>query len=101
MNSGETLNSLGHNLVGVGTGCPSGGPSDQTVDPTDVFTTVLGPLQNNGGSTETHALLLGSPAIDTGDVACTDIDGEPLTTDQRGALRPQGAACDIGAYEFP
>ena len=40
-----TLASLGHNLVGAGTGCPSNGPGDLTVDPDDVFTTVLGPLQ--------------------------------------------------------
>ena len=62
---------------------------------------MLGPLQNNGGTTETHALLLGSPAIDHIPVAdCTDLDGVPITTDQRGVARPQGAGCDIGAYEL-
>ena len=50
--------SLGNNLVGEGTGCPSDGIGDLTVDPDDVFTTVLGPLKNNGGPTMTHALLL-------------------------------------------
>lgn len=54
----------------------------------------LGPLQNNGGNTQTHALLAGSPAIDAGD------DDVCLATDQRGVARPQGAACDIGAYEL-
>jgi CSLREA domain-containing protein len=53
----------------------------------------LGPLADNGGPTRTHALLLGSPAID----AASTPDC-PLT-DQRGVLRPQGAACDIGSYE--
>ena len=46
---------------------------------------------NYGGSTQTTALLPGSPAIDAGN-AC-------LTTDQRGVVRPQVAACDIGAFE--
>ena len=54
----------------------------------------LGPLQANGGPTLTHALLAGSPAIDAGDnTACP-------SRDQRGYVRPVGAACDIGAYEF-
>jgi CSLREA domain-containing protein len=53
----------------------------------------LGPLAHNGGSTETQALLPGSPAIDAGAE-----DGCPQQ-DQRGVARPQGAGCDIGAYE--
>jgi hypothetical protein len=54
---------------------------------------LLGPLQNNGGPTDTRALLTGSPAIDTGaNAACP-------ATDQRGVARPQGPRCDIGAYE--
>jgi hypothetical protein len=61
----------------------------------------LGPLQNNGGPTQTHALLSGSPAIDAGNPAgCTDdIGGHILHTDQRGVFRPLGTACDIGAVE--
>nr|WP_129671859.1 choice-of-anchor Q domain-containing protein [Candidatus Chloroploca sp. Khr17] len=51
----------------------------------------LGPLADNGGDTETHALLDGSPALDAGSSA--------LTTDQRSAPRPFGLADDIGAYE--
>lgn len=54
----------------------------------------LGPLQDNGGGTLTHALLAGSPAIDAG-----TNNGCPAT-DQRGVPRPLGLACDIGAYEF-
>jgi hypothetical protein len=49
-------------------------------------------LSDNGGPTQTHALLAGSPAIDAG-ASCP-------TSDQRGAPRPQGGACDIGAYEL-
>jgi hypothetical protein len=41
----------------------------------------------------------GSPAIDAG--SCTDSDGITVTVDQRGVARPQGATCDIGAFEVP
>ena len=63
---------------------------------------LLGPLQNNGGPTETHALLPGSPALDKG-------NSFNLTTDQRGIRRPYddpaianapgGDGSDIGAFE--
>ena len=102
----DTLISFGRNLVGAGSGCPSDGPGDITMNPTEVFTRVLGPLQDNGGPTETHALLAGSPAIDAGEAVCTNADGDPLTSDQRGALRPQDGdgdgitTCDIGAFEL-
>jgi hypothetical protein len=55
---------------------------------------LLGPLQDNGGFTQTMALGAGSPAIDTGeDVSCP-------ANDQRGVSRPQGDHCDIGAFEY-
>ena len=79
----------GHNLEDANS-CGFTAPGDLTnTDP------LLGPLQDNGGTTETHALLPGSPAIDAGSGDCP-----PPTTDQRGVTRPQGADCDIGAYEF-
>ena len=56
---------------------------------------LLGTLQNNGGPTETQALLTGSPAIDAGNPDCP-----PPATDQRGVTRPQGTQCDIGAFEL-
>ena len=64
--------------------------------PTDIINTnpLLGPLQDNGGPTFTHALLDGSRAIDAGDNT-----GAPAT-DQRGVTRPQGENCDIGAFEL-
>lgn len=47
------------------------------------------------GSTATHALVSGSPAMDAGSCSAGSV-----THDQRGVPRPQGAGCDIGAYEF-
>lgn len=75
-------------------------PAKLTSNPTDVNVTanitiadpLLGPLQDNGGSTLTHALLPGSPAINAGNNT-----GVP-STDQRGLDRD--AIPDIGAYEF-
>jgi hypothetical protein len=60
---------------------------------------LVGPLTFSGSGlpseqTMTHALLDGSPAIDTGTCAAAP------STDQRGVARPQGADCDIGAYEY-
>ena len=59
-------------------------------------------LNNNGGPTQTIALVVGSPAIDAIPLdSCTDQAGNPLTTDQRGFARPDAGEdiCDIGAYE--
>jgi uncharacterized repeat protein (TIGR01451 family) len=59
---------------------------------------LLGPLADNGGGTLTYALLAGSPAINAADnTACA---ASPVNNvDQRGISRPQGATCDIGAFE--
>jgi hypothetical protein len=54
---------------------------------------LLGPLAFNGGPTQTHSLLAGSPAIDAGS------NPTNLTSDQRGRGRMGGGAFDIGAYE--
>ena len=59
----------------------------------------LGALASNGGPTQTIALLTGSMAIDAIPVG-TNGCGTTITTDQRGVTRPQGSACDIGAYEL-
>jgi CSLREA domain-containing protein len=94
------VTSQGYNLIGIG-------------DPPCVFTAstgdlvgtaaspidpLLGPLADNGGPTDTHALLPGSPAIDAGNPA-TPGSGFPACalTDQRGFFRL--SRCDIGAYE--
>jgi hypothetical protein len=60
---------------------------------------LLGPLQNNGGTTGTVALGVGSPAINAG-ANCLDASSLPLTHDERSIARPQGPGCDIGAFEF-
>ena len=68
----------------------------------------LGPLANNGGPTQTHSLLSGSPAIDAGDNGlAVDGNGATLTTDQRGGDSTRifddpaatGTGVDIGAFE--
>ncbi len=82
-----TLNSGGHNVSTDAT-CNPGG-SDLVVGDAG-----LGPLAANGGPTLTQALLLGSPAIDNADAALCP------ATDQRGVTRPQGAGCDVGAFEL-
>jgi predicted outer membrane repeat protein len=92
-----TMTSKGYNLSSDGS-CNFNGPGDMNhTNP------LLGPLQNNGGPTQTMALLSGSPAIDSGNPSgCTDGQGHPLKTDQRGKLRPDiedTAGCDRGAFE--
>jgi len=59
----------------------------------------LGALANNGGPTQTFALLTGSPALNTGnDAICA---AAPVSnTSQNGVTRPQGPHCDIGAFEL-
>jgi hypothetical protein len=83
------ITSLGDNLDS-GSSCGLSQTTDHNgLDP------ILGPLQDNGGPTPTRALLPGSPAID----AVKTADCPPPATDQRGVRRPQGPACDIGAFE--
>jgi hypothetical protein len=86
---GAPVTSQGYNLDSDGT-CTS--------QPTDITSATPGLdalALNAPGTTATHALLSGSPAIDAG-----DCNGGAITTDQRGVSRPQGAACDIGAFEL-
>lgn len=77
-----------HNLSGDASCMFADAGSKQSTNPQ------LGALQNNDGQTDTMALLAGSPAIDAG-----TNEGCPAT-DQRGVMRPQGSACDIGAFEL-
>ncbi|MCB0073419.1 MAG: hypothetical protein KDE20_18245, partial [Caldilineaceae bacterium] len=84
--------SNGHNLES-GTSCGFAATGDGDIQNGDA---VLGPLQDNGGPTATHALLVGSDAVDK----ISDCDAHlAVLEDQRSVARPQGAECDIGAYE--
>ena len=85
-NASGLLTSLGNNIDSANTAGLTGPGDRVNTDP------LLGPLQYNGGTTRTHALLDGSPAINAGTAS-----GAP-TTDQRGVARL--GATDIGAYEY-
>jgi hypothetical protein len=90
------LTSGDYNLIQDTTGCTLTGTLTHVITGTDPL---LEPLADNGGETETHALLQGSPAVDwipAGTNGC----GMTLIEDQRGVVRPQGSACDVGAYEM-
>jgi len=88
--------SLGYNLIGDDSGCGyTAVTGDLVGDGTNPIDPLLGPLQDNGGPTFTHALLDRSPAIDQ---ISTELC--VVATDQRGVIRPQGPACDIGSYEL-
>jgi len=83
----------GGNNIDDGTTCGwvSASGSMSSTDP------LLGALANNGGPTQTFALLTGSPAIDG--VTFNAPNSAP-STDQRGVARPQGVRYDIGSYEW-
>ena len=89
----HSTSSISYSIIGGG--CPDGSQCTNLVsgDPK------LGPLANNGGSTQTMAPAVGSSAIDAGndgDCSLPPVNG----VDQRGVLRPQGSHCDIGAVEY-
>ncbi|HYX29062.1 MAG TPA: NF038122 family metalloprotease [Pyrinomonadaceae bacterium] len=90
------------NLIGIG---GSGGLTNGTnANQVGVVDPKLGGLFSNGGPTMTHALLVGSPAINAGSNALAiDQNGNTLTTDQRGVgfSRIINGTVDIGAFESP
>jgi hypothetical protein len=86
---GGTISSAGGN-VDEGDDCGFSAAGDLTnTDP------LLAPLADNGGLTETRSIPANSPAVDNFAAGCP-----PPGTDQRGLPRPQGIACDSGAFEF-
>jgi hypothetical protein len=96
LDAGGQITSLGHNLVGVssGTNGLDTSDTDRVGGPSTPIDPLLGPLQDNGGPTFTHALLPGSPAIDTGDGSAAPV------TDQRGFPRIDNGTIDIGSFEL-
>ncbi len=86
--AGGGFTSQGNNLDSLDQCNLVAGADQRNTDPQ------LGPLSDNGGPTQTRALLAGSPAINGGaNTGCP-------TADQRGITRPQALICDIGAYEL-
>jgi hypothetical protein len=95
-----TVASEGNNLIGETGGNSGWIGSDLTGISASSLN--LGPLANNGGPTQTMALLPGSPAINAGNNAlAVDANNQPLLYDQRGPgySRISGGTVDIGAYE--
>jgi hypothetical protein len=91
-----TVTDAGYNLDDDGScGFAAAGHSQSDVKP------YMGPMQDNGGPTETRAPALGSPVLNQIPTGATG-NGVTLCpgTDQRGVSRPQGSACDIGAVEL-
>lgn len=99
--SGVINSTSAYNLVGDSTGSSgltNGVNQNKVGTAASPINPLLDPLANNGGATQTHALLVGSPAIDGGPTTCA---AAPVNSvDQRGMARPKAAACDIGAYEL-
>jgi len=107
--SGATIFSLAGTVTSDGYNLSSDDGGGYLTSTADQINTnpLLGPLQNNGGPTFTHALLWGSPAIDQGNRYAAP--GLHLNTDQRGFQRPidfpgipnafGGDGSDIGAFE--
>jgi hypothetical protein len=94
--------SAGYNLIQNDAGCRIAGSLTGNITDQDAK---LGPLADNGGPTQTMALLTGSPAIGAGNPAKPGSgNGACETSDQRGTARPVNMAgksvCDIGAFEL-
>jgi hypothetical protein len=83
--SNQGIASAGHNIESLNQCKFSAAGDKANTNP------LLAPLADNGGPTETMALLASSPALNAG--------AECPPTDQRGVARPQGPGCDIGAFE--
>lgn len=91
-----TVTANNFNLIGQGSNAGSIGfsPGSRDIVPEEAVDQILLPLAGNGGKAFTHALAIGSSALD----ASPSAEG-CLNKDQRGNLRPQGTSCDIGAFE--
>ncbi len=93
-----------YNIVGDNAGCEdyliNGSNDNQVGNANNPLDPGLSGLVTKYGEPPLHAILAGSPALDAGDLdGCREEDGVPVYTDQRGMDRPQGARCDVGAFE--
>jgi hypothetical protein len=97
-----SVNNMTYNVIGDGdtTGLSNGangniiGTTGSPVNPN------IGVLADNGGPTQTHLPSGGSVAVDSIPAnLCTDFDGNALTVDARGEMRPVNASCDMGSVE--
>jgi fibronectin-binding autotransporter adhesin len=91
-----------YNLIGDGStllSLTNGSNANQIGTSASPINPLLGALGNNGGPTQTMALLSGSPALGGGDANAKDPSGNLLTADQRGLPRPVQGRFDIGAFE--
>jgi hypothetical protein len=101
--SGTVSTDSANNLIGAGGG-NSGLTNGSNGNQVGVADPGLGTLADNGGPTQTIALLAGSPAIDAGkNSLAVDPQGNLLKTDQRGTGFPRvvSGTVDIGAFERP
>ena len=73
--------------------------SDRVGNISGTINPMLGPLQNNGGPTDTHALLAGSPAINAGPNPVPDFPTNEFDQRGDGFARVVGGVVDIGAFE--
>ncbi len=95
------LTSQGYNLIQNTKNTTFASNQEHETDLLQVALSALGVdhlLKDNNGFTQTHALFPGSVAIDR--IPPNDCRIQDISTDQRGVRRPQGVACDIGAYEL-
>lgn len=124
-----TIGRQASNLIGESSKTNAQAVSGYTSSSSDIFATsdgtaptalsgIVGSLQNNGGKTRTHALVNGSPALDSAAEFVIDRNSpfflfyegcsirftfpsltQTFRDDQRGMARPQSGRCDIGAFE--
>ncbi len=89
----KNASAAGVNILFGSSSCSFSGPGPLAVDPR------LGPLSASGGLGATVPLLHGSPAVDAGGTSCPATNTGAGQIDGRGVRRPQGAGCDLGAFE--
>jgi predicted outer membrane repeat protein len=99
---GPMQSASSYDLIGNGAamfGISSGSNHNQVGSAASPINPLLAPLGLYGGTTQTRALLPGSPALGAGNPNATDPGGNVITTDQRGVARTVNGRTDVGAFE--